>query len=102
MKTDPQRNPATRDFRNKDGNRVRNWDPAETTPQLQWRALHGISVSRVMAPNSVHGLTLEPGSKGDFTGGIKEFAIFLDSLDGSNVTVTCLERKEVGSLGRKA
>lgn len=57
----------------------------ETTPELQWRALHGISVSRVLAPNGVHSLTLEPGSKGDFTGGIKEFAIFLDSLDGSSV-----------------
>lgn len=38
-----------------------------------------------MAPNGVHSLTLEPGSNGDFTGGIKEFAIILDSLDGPSV-----------------
>lgn len=55
------------------------------TPQLQWLALHGISVSRAIAPNGVHSLTLEPGSKGDFTGGIKEFAITLNSLYGPSV-----------------
>lgn len=38
-----------------------------------------------MAPKGVHNLTLEPGSKRAFIGGIKEFAIILDSLDGPSV-----------------
>lgn len=52
-----------------------------------------------MVPKGVHSLILEPGSKRNIADGIRDFAIILDSLDGSSVVCDpCLGRKELGSL----